>query len=161
MSNYKIYIHPHDNETGELGSSKPKKAIPLKRTLNQKLTFNQRLGKSGIGESRNIEDRRTNIYDGNHLFQLWGYLTRNTWFHLASRVKYDILSALQSHGFGVFSVSAWDRDKANSQYYFEIHLRVLDEYSTNEVINSLVNTLEQTIALRGSIRFSRVIDYSK
>jgi hypothetical protein len=139
-------------------AKKPAKVMKVIRKQPQSF-FSQQVQK--LGQSRNIEDRRTGIYEGNHLFQVWGYLTRSTWFHLASQVKYDILNALKAHGFGVFYVAAWDRDKANSQYNFEIHLRVLDGFSTNEVKNSLVNTLAQTIALPNSIRIKKVIDYQE
>ncbi len=164
IENYKVskfmaYFYDEDDEFGDVKKKavKPAKAIRIIRKPPQSF-FSKQIQK--VGQSKNVEDRRTGIYKGNHLFQAWGYLTRNTWFHLANRVQNDILSALQSRGFGVFNVAAWDRDRTNSQYYFEIHLRVFDGYSENEVKNSLVNTLEQTIALPGSIRFSKVIDYS-
>lgn len=163
MSNYKIYIYPLENETGELGSSKPKKVSPPKRTFNQKLTFNQRLAKSGIGQSQNIEDRRVSnpAYVGNHRVQVFGYFTRNTWFHLASQVGNDILKALQSRGFGIVYASASDRDRKNSQYNFQIELRVYDRHSTERVRDSLIYVLGQTIALPDSIRITNIFDYLK
>jgi hypothetical protein len=157
MSNYIIYIYPPDNETGELGNPKPKKV-----TL-PKLTFNARFAKSGIGQSQNIEDRRVfnADYVGNHRVQVFGYFTRNTWFHLANQVKYDTLNALQSRGFGITYASASARDSKNSQYNFEVDLRVFDGYSTQQVRDSLIYALGQTIALPNSIRIINIYDYQK
>jgi hypothetical protein len=161
MSDYKIYIYPSDIETGELGNSKPKKVTPPKLTFNQKPTFRTNVIKQG--QSGNVEDVRVAHpeYVGNHLVQVCGYLTRNTWFHLASQIKYDIGNALQSRGFGIIYSSASDRDKKNSQYNFEVHLRVLDRYSTQQVRDSLVYALGQTIALPNSIRIINIYDYKK
>jgi hypothetical protein len=140
---------------GELGKPAPRKITPLNATFRRKVIKQ--------GQSQNVEDKRIYdpIYVGNHLVQVYGYLTRNTWFHLASRVKYDIFYALQSHDFGVFYVAANGRDVKNSQYNFEIHLRVFDGITTQQVQNSLIYTLGITIALLSSIRIINIFDYQK
>ncbi len=145
---YKFY-------TGELGMPKPKKPLPVLRTFRGKITKQ--------GQSQNIEDKRVfnPQYVGNHLVQVFGYLTRNTWFHLASQVKYDIMNALQSRGFGIIFSYVTDRNRANSQYNFEVHLRVFDRYTTQQVKDSLVYALEQTIALPNSVRIINIYDYQK
>jgi hypothetical protein len=159
------YFFDEDDEFGDVKkkSPRPTKVTKVIRAKPRGLTFNERLAKSGIGQSQNIEDRRASnpAYVGNRLVQVYGYLTRNTWFHLASQVKYDILNALQSHNFGVIYVAANGRDVKNSQYNFEIHLRVFKEYTKREVINSLIYTLGQTIALPNSIRIINSYEYKK
>jgi hypothetical protein len=153
------YFFDENDEFGDV-KKKPAKAIKVFRKPQQSY-FRQQVQKQG--QSVNVEDRRVfnPQYVGNRLVKVHGYLTRNTWFHLAVRVKYDILSALQSHGFGVIYVAANARDAENSQYNFQIHLRVWNEYTTQQVKNSLVNTLAQTVALPDSIRIINTYDFQK
>jgi len=110
-------------------------------------------------QSTNVEDRRGRT-KGMHAFDLSGYLTWNTFFHLKMNCESNITNALRARGFNVFGVNVSDRDASNSQYNFEIFLQVLDRYSnTKEVVNNVTNILEKTVALPGSIRVFSVHDY--
>jgi hypothetical protein len=147
-----------ENEFGDVKNKAPKKVVKVIRKPQQSY-FRQQILKRR--QSVNVEDRRVfePQYVGNRLVKVYGYLTRNTWFHLSSRVKYDILSALQSRGFGVIYVAANARNAENSQYNFEIRLRVWNEYTKREVIKSLISTLSQTVALPNSIEIINSYDY--
>jgi endo-1,4-beta-D-glucanase Y len=148
------YFYDADTEFGAV----KKKVVPPPKTkpIN---TFGQRIGI--LGQSRNIEDRRTftPVLGGARIVQVFGYLTWNTWYHLASRVNQNIANALQSRGFSVDWVSSNARNKQNSQYNFEIKLRVYNKYTTRQATTSLVNALAQTVALPNSIRITNVFDY--
>ncbi len=155
---------PFYSDEMELGAIKKKTVIsaPKKKAVAPRKSFARNI--LGVGQSSNIDDRRTgDIYAGTdtRLVQIYGYFTRNTWFHLASRVKYDIIAALQSRNIGVIYASADDRDRNNSQYNFGVDLRVFNQYNTKQAVNSVVFTLGQTIALPNSIGIINVVDYKK
>jgi hypothetical protein len=146
MSSYKVY-NPYDNETGELGKPAPKKVVPVKPTFRTNVLK--------LGQSSNVIDNREILF-GMHSVVVYGYLTWNTWYHLRTSVKPSITSALQRRGFNVFGVNVGYRDVANSQYSFEIFLRVLNQYKTQDVVNSITTALAQSVALPGSIRITMV-----
>ncbi len=153
----------YDDET-EFGEVKKKavavKKVPVKKPIAASF-FRQAVIRQG--QSQNVEDVRTvnPNYAGTRLVQIWGYFTRNTWWHLASRVPQDIIAALQSRNIGVIYANADARDSKNSQYNFGVNLRVFNQYNTNQAVNSVVFTLGQTIAFSNSIRIIRVVDYKK
>lgn len=115
---------------------------------------------AGGGGSSNIEDRRGKI-QGMHAFQLFGYLTWKTWYHLQISVKPGIKNALQSYGFYVEGINIYRRDVQNSQYNFGVFLQVRDGYATQAVVNSFNSVLNRTVALPNSVRITRVLDYSR
>jgi hypothetical protein len=145
-----------DDEFGddEFGDVKRKPAAVKKKTIKvikkPESFFSRQVQK--LGQSKNIEDRRTDTW------VISGYLTWNTWFHLASLVNTGIFNALASHGYFVLNVSSTDRDRRNSQYNFFIRVNILRGYNANQVKNSLVNVLYRTIALPGSIRITKAMN---
>jgi hypothetical protein len=155
---------PFDGDEMELGNHLKKKVVaPLKKkAVAPPKSFARNI--RSVGQSSNIEDRRTgDRYAGTdtRFVRIFGYFTRNTWWHLASRVPQDIIAALQSRNIGVIYSSANDRDRKNSQYNFQVDLRVFNQYNTNQAVNSVVFTLGQTIALPNSVGIINVFDYKK
>jgi hypothetical protein len=143
-----------ENEFGDVKKKAPKRVI--KQFTKPKTSFYQRIEK--LGQSENVIDAREYI-KGLHNYQLFGYLTWNTFFHLRMNVAKNITNALQRQGFNVFGVQVSERDLNNSQYNFSVYLRVLDRYSSQEVKNSFINALTNSVALPGSIRITNVNDY--
>jgi hypothetical protein len=74
-------------------------------------------------------------------------------------VASNITNALQRRGFNVFGVQIAERDLNNSQYGFAVYLRVLDRYSSQQVKNSFIDALTNSVALPGSVRITNVRDY--
>ncbi len=101
-------------------------------------------------QSTNIIDIRTDRF-----VYATGYLTWNVFFHLASNTPFNIANALIRNGFNVFEVSTTDRDRRNSQYNFFITLRVYNQYTIQQIQNSLFSAF-LTVAHRNSIRFNAV-----
>jgi hypothetical protein len=144
-----------ENEFGDVKRKAPKKVVEVIRRQPQSY-FRQQVQK--LGQSTNVIDSREDI-KGLHNYQLFGYLTWNTFFHLRMNVASNITNALQRRGFNVFGVQISDRDLNNSQYNFAVYLRVLDRYSSQQVKNSFIDALTNSVALPGSIRIKKVNDY--
>jgi hypothetical protein len=107
-------------------------------------------------QSTNVIDLRTDI-TGTRYVVVTGYLTWNTFFHLASFTAPNIAQALANRGFNVLEVVTADRDRKNSQYYFRITIRVYNRYSKNAVQNSVYSAL-LAVAYGSTIRVSGVND---
>jgi hypothetical protein len=150
MSHYEIYIYPAEYEVGELGKPRPKKIVPPKPTFGTNILK--------VGQSKNVVDTRFQKTYGMHAVQVFGSLTWNTWFHTSISVKPRITSALQVRGFNVFGVNIGYQDAKNSRYSFEIFLNVYDQYGSQEVVNSLVDALTESVALRGSVQITGVYE---
>ncbi len=55
---------------------------------------------------------------------------------------------------------SWDKDRANSQYFFEIHLRVSKTLTFNNVIYSLTKALKSVASPNSIYITSAKFDYA-
>lgn len=141
-----------ENELGKLIPKKPTQLLRLK-AVKKSNTFANRI--STVGESKNVVDLREKP-DGTNSFEVRGYFTYYTWYHLQINVAASVENALRKQGFNVLGVNIIDRDWRNSQYYFEIFLKVLPQYDKKQVARSIYDVLNQTVALPNSVRFSQI-----
>lgn len=114
-----------------------------------------------LGANWRNQRQSTNVVDlrvqkaGMRRVTVVGYLTWNTFFHLASNTANNIAISLLNRGFDVSDLSTSFRDKRNSQYYFRIYLWVWNQYSLQFVSRSVRNALLD-VAYGDSIRITNI-----